>query len=278
MCQFDTCTVDDTSLMDCPVPFTCCWEPEFSIEQVNNLLMDQLDCIAQEIDLCLDDFQRASIDEIRLLLYWRHAFNVNHGRDNWPQFFAIPFFEAGGSFSPGRERDTNEFYGLPFGNNGHTAAGFTMGLDLDFVETIAVGGEFGYTHFFGKDFECFRLPNDKLQNNIFPFRTNVHVDPGHNFYYAGKMAARNFLGRLSMFFQYVTLQHFEDCITLQQCDTAFVPHVLADKTGFKVKLANIGFTYDFSPNLTFGFLWQAPFSQRNAYRSTTVMFGVTGYF
>lgn len=259
-------------------PATPCWPRPFTEDQVNELLMDQLDCIAKEIHLSLDDFQKTSLDEIRLNVYWRHAFDVNPKRDNWPQFFAIPFVEFGGSFSPGHQRDTNEFYGLPFGNNGHSAAGITGGLDLDFVETIAIGGEVGYTHFFGKDFDCYRIPNDKLQNNIFPFRTNVHVQPGHNIHYGGKIAARHFLGNLSMYFQYISLQHFEDTICLQKPDPAFVPCVLADKTDWKAKFANIAFWYDFSPNFTVGFLWQAPLMQRNTYRSTTIMFGVTGYF
>jgi hypothetical protein len=52
--------------------------------------------------------------------------------------------------------------------------------------------------------------------------------------------------------------------------------VLARKTGFKVKVANIGFTYPLSPNFIAGFFWQAPISQRNAARTTTIMFGLTG--
>ena len=74
------------------------------------------------------------------------------------------------------------------------------------------------------------------------------------------------------------MEHHPDTITLKKHDPAFVPEELAKETGFKTMLANIGFTYDFSPNFTFGFLWQAPISQRNSYRSTTVMLGVSGNF
>lgn len=247
-------------------------------DQVNDLLMDQLEDIEEEINIEFSSFQRTSIEEIRLQLYWRQAFDVNPNRPGWPQFYAIPYFETGGSFSPGAARNTNEFFGLPFGNNKHNAAGFSTGLNLDFLDTIIVGGEVGYTHFFGRDFDCYRIPNSPLQNNLFPFRTSVHVDPGHNVFFTATIAARHFLEHLSMWFQYVTLEHEHDCITLKTPDPAFVPEELAEKTGFKMKVANIGFTYDFSPNFTFSFLWQAPLSQRNTYRSTTIMFGVTGYF
>jgi hypothetical protein len=81
-----------------------------------------------------------------------------------------------------------------------------------------------------------------------------------------------------MFFQYINLEHQPDCIKLNAPDPAFMPEILSRTTGFKVKLANIGFTYDFTPHFSIGFLWQAPWFQRNAYRSTTVMFGVMGVF
>lgn len=264
--------------LTCNAPTDCPFTPKLKEADVNNLLMDQLECIAKEINLDICDFQETSADELRLQLYWRHAYEVNTQRDDWPQLLVIPFAEFGGSFSPGSARNTNQFYGLAFGNNKHHAVGFTGGLNIDFVETIEIGGSFGYTHFFDRDFDCFRVPNSKLQRNMFPFRTTVNVKPGHNLHYSGKIASRHFLERLSMFFEYVSIEHHEDCITLKKHDPAFKPEELAKETGFKTKIANIGFTYDFSPNFTLGFLWQAPLSQRNTYRNTTVMFGVTGYF
>jgi hypothetical protein len=180
--------------------------------------------------------------------------------------------------SPGHALDTNLLYGVGFGNNKHLAAGFCAGLNFDFVDTVEVGGEFGYTHFFEHSFDCYRIPNSKLQNNIFPFVTSVNINPGHNTYFAFKLSARHFLERLSGYFQYVMLEHEPDCIQLCTPDPAFVPDVLSRKTGFKVQLANIGFTYDLTPNIAAGFLWQAPWSQRGAARSSTIMGCVTATF
>ena len=249
-----------------------------TIENVNKFLMHEFECIAKEMGYNIANFQETSSDEMRFQFFWAHPYRLNGLRDDWPQMHAIPFFEGGVSISPGRERNTNELYGLPFGNNGHTAMGFTTGLDLNFIGTIEIGGAFGYTHFFGKDFDCYRLPNSKLQHVLFPFTTSVHVQPGHNTHFEGSIIARHFLGRLSMSFQYINLEHQEDCITLQQPDPAFVPSALSRTTGFKTKIANVGFIYDFTPNFSMGFLWQAPLNQHNTYRSTTVMFGVNALF
>jgi hypothetical protein len=74
------------------------------------------------------------------------------------------------------------------------------------------------------------------------------------------------------------LEHKDDNICLKTADAAFKPRVLEEVTGFKTKVANIGFNYDLSRNVSLGFLWQAPLSQQNSYRSTTAMFSVSGTF
>jgi hypothetical protein len=248
-----------------------------SSSDVQDYLMERLDCIAQEIKLDLCSFQKTSIEEVRAMLYWRHIFNVDpDDYKKWPHFLFIPYVQIGASFSPEDHRDYNKFYSLAFGNNGHHSIGLNAGLAIDFAETIEVSGEFGYLHFFDQTIDCFRMPNNKLQNNIYPFTTSVELDPGHNWHFAGKIAAHHFLDNLSMFFEYVMVEHSQDEICLKKSDSAFNPEVLECKSGWKAKLANIGFNYDISPNITLGFLWQAPLSQRNTYRSTTLMFSISG--
>jgi hypothetical protein len=76
-----------------------------------------------------------------------------------------------------------------------------------------------------------------------------------------------------MFFEWYVLDHQKDSICLVEPDPAFVPCVLECISSFKTKLGNAGFNYDLSPNIGVGFLWQIPFSQRNSYRSSTIMAG-----
>lgn len=246
-------------------------------KDVQMFLMERLDCIAQEIKLDLAGYQKTSIEEVRAQLYWRHIFNVDpDDYRKWPHFLFIPYLQLGASFSPEDHRDYNKFYSLAFGNNGHHSIGLNAGLAIDFAETIEISGEVGYLHFFDQTIDCFRVPNSKLQNNIFPFRTSVELDPGHNWHFAGKIAAHHFLDNLSMFFEYIMVEHAPDEICLKKADSAFKPEVLERQSGWKAKLANIGFNYDISPNITLGFLWQAPLSQRNTYRSTTLLFSISG--
>jgi len=263
---------------ECPFDPVSAGYPNVIYTNVDDFLMNQFDCIMKEIGMGYETYQRTGLEEIMTELYWRYPISLNQDRKDWLQIIAIPYIEGGFSYSPSDARNTNELYNVPLGNNKHLAAGFSTGICLDFLETIEVGGELGYTHFFAHDFDCYRIPNSKLQNNIFPFNTSVTVAPGRNLYFGIKLTARNFLEKLSGYFQFIALEHAADCITLKESDPAFVPDVLARKTGYKVKVANLALTYPLTPNFIAGFLWQAPISQRGAVRTTTIMFGLTASF
>jgi len=264
---------------ECPFdPTAGALYPGVTFANVNNYLMNEFDCIIKEIGMSNKPYQRTGLEELMVELYWRYPFSLNKERDDWLQILAIPYLEGGFAYSPADAVNTSQLYGHMIGNNKHWAAGLVAGICFDFVETVEIGAEVGYTHFFAECFDCFRVPNSKLQNNIYPFMTEVSVQPGHNMHYALKLTARNFLEKLSGYFQFIALEHTEDCISLLNPDPAFVPSTLAHKTGFKVKVANIGITYPLTPNFIAGFMWQAPLSQRNAARTTTIMFGLSGSF
>lgn len=245
---------------------------------VEDFLMNELEQIADEICLDICDFHELSIEEIRFNLYWRTLFDVNRDCRDWPHFLVIPFVMLSGSISPGKVNTNRVAFAVPFGNNGHPALGASFGLNFDFIDTIEIGGEVGFTHFFRKDFDCYFVPNYQLQQSIFPFMTSVCIQPGHNWHFAGKIAAYHFLEHLSMYFQYVMIDHGPDDIDTIPCDDAFLPEVLECRSSWRVKLGNVAFNYDLTPNCGLGFLWQMPFSQRNAYKSTTLMFSFYAQF
>ena len=151
-------------------------------------------------------------------------------------------------------------------------------MNLDFAETVEVGAEVGYSHFFEKEFANYRAPTNVLQSGIFPFATNAAVHPGDSAYVAGKLAAYHFLDRFSFYGQYVYVHHRKDHIKLLTDDPAFLamddenPMAKCNNTAFRVQLGNFAFTYDVSPSIGLGVLWQQMFHVRNAYNTTTVMF------
>lgn len=242
-------------------------------ESVQDYLMLQLDVIAQEIGINLCNFVETSMEEVRFNLFWRQAFEINKEADNdWARFLLIPYTEVTASISPGKKQDYQKLFSLPFGNNTHSSTGFTAGLNFNFLETIEIGGEIAWTHFFKKDFHM-PVPTSRFQTNMFPFSTGVSVQPGDSWHYGLRIAAYHFVDKLSMYFEWFVLDHQQDHICLNCPDPAFLPGVLECRSSFKTKLGNAGFNYDLSPNIGVGFLWQIPFSQRNSYRSSTLMGG-----
>lgn len=261
--------------------------------QVQQYLTSKIRCIADEIGLDICDFCATSAEEVRVNLFWRWLYELNKGREeHWPHVAVMPFLIVSGSISPGKRTDrttggpffcnqepgfTKQF-AVPFGNNDHSAVGFSTGLNFDFISTIQIGAEVGVTHFFNQTYENFRVPTSKFQTGIFPFATDVEVSPGINWHFILKMYAYHFLEHLSMYFQYVMVEHKEDHFTLKKPDPAFLPGELTKISSWKTKMANVSFTYDISPNIGLGFFWQAPLMQRNTYRSTTLMFTFNATF
>ncbi|MCA9770554.1 hypothetical protein KC460_04255 [Candidatus Dependentiae bacterium] len=255
---------------------------DFTENNVNDFLMDQLENIAMDIGLNICNFHKISFEDLRIKLYWRRAHELNQGlvgKDYcWSKVLLIPFIMVGGTVATSKERDPNDVFALTFGNDDHHSVGVTAGLNFDFADTVEIGGEVGITHFFARDFCNYRVPTSTCQQGIFPFTTDVRIKPGYNWHFALKMNAYHFLKCLSFYFQYVVIQHESDDICLKCHDDAFVPSVLEKKSTWKMQVANIGFNYDISPSISLGFLWQAPLARKNAFRSTTVMFSFNAQF
>lgn len=254
--------------------------PCLTATSANKYLMNELKPIAEAIGLNICDFHKTAIEDLRFYLFWRRAHVVNKGRAGWPEFLFIPYLMFGGSVPTGPDRNSNCAFALPFGNNGHGSMGASGGFNIDFTETIEVGFDFGITGFFPRNFCNYRVPNQvpnkKCQVAISPFTTNVRICPGFNWTFGAKLFAYQFLDRLSFWGQYMLLHHEQDKVSLQTPDPAFAPEILEEMSSFKVQMANLGFYYDISPNISLGFFWQAPLNQRNAYKSTTVMFTLFG--
>lgn len=262
----------------CKTGTACCAESPVTYDNVRKYLVCQYKQIAEDLGYDLCRFHEVGIEDFRAIAWWRRAFPVNKDREGWPEFLAIPFVEFGGQFACGKEKCPNKVFSVPFGNNGHHSVGGTLGIDLDFVDTIAIGGEVGFTHFFSRDYCNQPIPNNIYQSGVYPFKTDVKVCPGLNWQFGLKLLAYHFIDRLSCYFQYMMVTHRQDEIKLKKCAPAFTPEALECRSCWQTQFGNISLYYDLSPAITFGLLWQAPFKQKGVYRSTTVLLSLTAFF
>lgn len=253
--------------------------PALTPDNVQAYLTRKIKTIAQELCLDIDDFHVLTVDDVRLALYWRRAYDANKNRDGYPTFLITPYAQLNGIIATSNNAKPNVAFSVSGGSSDHDAVGFTGGININFKETIEVGAEAGFMHFFPRDICNFRVPNSTYQSGIFPFQTDVKYGPGHNWHFGAIMNAYHFMGNLSMYFQYVIIEHDNDDIEIKQPDPAFHPELLEEQySTWQTQLANIGFNYDISPYISLGFLWQAPISQRNSARTSTVMFSLNAIY
>ncbi len=267
-----SCSATSTQGQGCVFPCT-----DLTAADVNCALMNNLFGIAHEIGLDVGSFDKTSIEDVRLRLYWRHAYPAGRCNDS-ADVLVIPYFLLEGSLGTGKKIEPHKAFSLPFGNNGSNSVAFTAGINFDCPETVEFGLEGGFTHFFKEDFCNFRVPTFEGQTGIFPFSTAVSVHPGNNWHFAAKLSAYHFLECLSFWFQYVIVHHKKDNICVINGDPAFKPHVLEERSAFQSQFGNFTLNYDITPCISIGFLWQAPFVVRNSYRSTTYLFSVNAFF
>jgi hypothetical protein len=250
-------------------------------------LMNEIDTIANELKLDLNNFHTTDLESIRLGLYARHPFALNQDTHCYPEVMFIPYITAAAEAPVGRQSNTRKLFAVPLGNNGHAAVGFAAGMSFLFRETIEAGLEAGMTHFFERQYCNLPLPTSEFQQVLFPFSADVCIQPGNNWHFSVYMNAPRFLDNLSFYAQYVYVSHAEDHVKLlrdlrmdiQELEgrrdlPPFAICKVERESKWESQFANFGFNYEISPNFTAGFVWQAPLSGRNAYRSTTILASV----
>lgn len=235
------------------------------------------------------DFRESSFEDLRFSVWLRHIFQLNQYSCEWPELAFIPFFNFEGSVALERKLDTMRALAVPFGNNGHNSIAFTGGFHIDFYDTVEIAFHGGATFFSSRNVTNYRLPTHETQSGVFPFATNVKVQPGNNHHFEVLLNAYRFIGKLSGHVGFVVVNHDEDKLTIldealreakspvtwepvfrvaqQECLTKFM-------SSFLTTAGN----YEISPNITLGFAVQWPIQQRNAFRSTTVIGSIIGTF
>lgn len=182
---------------------------------IEALLISKLKDVFKEIKLDVCDFHDTSIEDAQFSLFWRHPYVVNGGDKNgYSEYTFTPFASVDVGIGIGREKDPAKAFSLSFGNNGHHALGFTGGFDIDFSDSIALGLEAGVTTYFSRDFCDVHVPTDDCQQAIYPYITDIHVEPGNNWHFMATLEALHFVDRLSFYAAYIFVNHDEDNICI----------------------------------------------------------------
>ena len=251
---------------------------QFALDQaaIEQYFMEPSEQIFQQLNVFVGDIQRTGPEDVSLLLEWRHNFDINEDADprKWAHFIFTPFIQLGSTLGVAQAKDPNKLFDLPLGNNKHTAIQLSGGVGLDFAESIEVTGEIGCAYFLSRTYTT-RVPTHQLQSMLFPYATAIKENPGNTWYFALGMNAYHFLDNLTIYAQFMYVNHQQDSITLLKPDPAFIPTRLAQDTPFKTQLGNFGANYDISPNFSLGLAWQWPLARRGAYKTNVLLVNVS---
>lgn len=259
------------------------------VKDVSSVLMSKLDAIttSTQIDQSICPFNCNSIEDFNGEVFWRYPVQINKDLDTleYPKFLFIPFVAFGGTYAESKCKNPNQLTSLPFGDNGHNALRVRGGFSIDFYDTVEISFEAGGTFFKDHCYCNVPIPTNEYQHPIYPFRTDVRVNPGSNWHLAVGMYAFNFSDKWSCSFDYVYVSHDKDKICLLKSNTAagehgdettcrneyhpFKPSVIECCSGWNAQVINASLMYALSPNFSWGAMMQFPIKRRGTYRSTT---------
>lgn len=240
-------------------------------EWVSNNLEDLFDPI-NGIDLNYETFQKANVEDMQFLGFWRHTFTMHPADPNkYASIMVTPYVMAGATVPLAPVQDFAELYGLPFGNNSHVSVGGVVGVTFDFIESIEFGFEFGATGFLEKTIFNMPCPNHILQRVIYPYKQDMIVQPGYNGQFAFIFNAFEFAHNTSFSFRYNYVQHTMDTYTLATPSPYFLPSQLEIQSPWASQMFTAALTFAIQPSMYVSAAWQSALSQRNAYCSNTIM-------
>jgi hypothetical protein len=268
---YSTCNIcEPSACSDAEPTGILCTNP---YQEIENQLMEpsKASLIFNQIGLNDCNFEKTSFEDVRIIFWWRHIFEVNKDRCSWPYFLLTPSLEFNFIVPSAAKKKRTQLYSVPFGNDGHWSVGFDAGISIDFVETVEIAFYGGLNYFLPRKHNNYRIPTSIFQQSIFPFATQVNVKPGFNFDWKIVFNAYHFVDRLSAYADYVLVKHEADNISLLTPNSAFLIKQAECTTKFTSQFVNAALYYDISPNIQLGALAQFPVAQRNAYRSTTYL-------
>lgn len=243
------------------------------------------DCI-YSTPLC--GFNDYSVEDLRVILTfkgsyapfrYRHEDDEDLEDDVWGDMIFTPYCWLGVTAPIAKNICYQNILSLPFGNNGHASVGGAIGMTFDFVESVEVGVEGGVTAFKARN-EYRPFPTHQLQRVIYPFETNVNVQPGMNWHFKALLNAYQFIKHINFWMTYQIVEHRHDCYEVlnKQISQYFVPEVITCRSDWRAQFFNAALVFDIQPGLQASVVWQQPIAPRNAYYPVGILGSINFLF
>ena len=229
----------------------------------------------------ISNFQETRFEDFRAYLFVRHPFDMQAPekyKNRWCRIIFTPYLQIGCTLPTGQTKNYSQLLSLSFGNDGHMSAGATGGFMLDFEDSIEVGGEVGVTFFMPRTINNMPCPTHQLQRVVYPFKTDVTMQPGNNIHFSVCMNAYNFMENVNFYAMFRYVQHMEDTYALVNANPNFHPEFLNENSMWNSQIFNLALSYTIHPGIQLGGAWQGSVNQDNAFASQTLLGSITFMF
>lgn len=252
-----------------------------SVPTITEWIDSNYNTLLESVGYSTKNFEEIRFEDLRAHIFVRHAFDMHppiHNKHKWNRMIFTPYLIAGLSLPTGHEKNYAQLQSLAFGNNGHSSVGATGGFMFDFEDTIEIGAELGITAFFENKFNNVPVPTHELQRVVYPFRTDITVQPGYNWHTSVTMNAYEFVNNVNFYFRYTFVTHTKDTISLQKANGNFKPEILENQSEWSSQLITTALDFAVHNMIHMGVAWQISIDQKNARAPQTVMASVNFMF
>lgn len=185
---------------------------------VHYYLTDDIFNLVKELGhLDLGDWKKTGLGDIVVMLSWFNDFKQM--REHLKNVRITS--RLGVSMPTAPIKDEDRAFSFPLGNDGAWGMPITLGLDVDFIHRLRVGGEFEMLVLFN---ECHkrRLKTDENQTDfLLLHKGNVTKSFGFTYKFNLFIQAQRFLGGLSAMIAYQFLRHDSDKLTAQSNEFSY---------------------------------------------------------
>ena len=164
---------------------------------------------------------------------------------------------------------------VPVGNDGFTGLLMEGAVCLDFQDTINFTVAGGYTIFKERSITGYRLPNNKYQAILYPFKQDISKKRGGTWHLGASMFAEEFIQGMQCFVDYSWTVHRRDKITLDDATKLplFKDGIEAEsrRSEFRVGTAHLGLSYKIAKHIEAGFAMQGALHGSQVFKPYTFM-------
>lgn len=128
----------------------------------------------------------------------------------------------------------NKIFAIPIDNNGHWEYGANIGIEFDFITSIILGTDIGFSMYSSKNYCNTPVPTKQLEEGLFTYKANYLRQPGYSFTFGLGMQADKFLDKISFFGEYRIIRHNKDSFYIQSMVYPNIKIVYMDDTHVQV--------------------------------------------